>query len=134
MAISWSAGVFSRTFPNKDKEWPGWLGPLPNSTLGVVEGDELSRMQFEERMKRAEEAHHAEIWEADRAPKTIIPTQKASKANVGHSASSGYWDWLRWRRTGTDSQSLEKDVGDRSLPTPNEPTDKPKPTGRWINW
>lgn len=107
MAISWSAGVWSRAFPDKDKEYPGWLGPLPNSALGVVEGDEARKIQFEERMKKAEQAHLAETGGAAAAisnlqkPASVSPPQKVSavetKADTdgAKTSSQGWWSWLK---------------------------------------
>lgn len=76
MAVSWSAGVFSRLFPQTDKEYPGWLGPLPASAVGVLEGKERRRVEFEERMRQAEEAQQAED-----IGKTVIPSKTAKKTD-----------------------------------------------------
>lgn len=100
MAISWSAGVWSRAFPDKDKEYPGWLGPLPNSALGVVEGDEARKIQFEERMKKAEQAHLAETGGTAsnlQKPASLSPPQKvpAVDADGAKTSSQGWWSWLK---------------------------------------
>lgn len=95
MAVSWSAGVFSRLLPETDKEYPGWLGPLPASAIGVLEGNERRRVEFEERMRQAEEAHYAE-----KDGKTAISskpiTVTSGKKDAGHDQTGGYWRWLKW--------------------------------------
>lgn len=102
LAISWSAGVWSRAFPNKDKEYPGWLGPLPNSALGVVEGEEATKMQFEERMKKAEQSHIAETGSSAPNPQNsafaFVPQKTLSvEKNVDGAEKNpqGWWSWLK---------------------------------------
>lgn len=105
MAVSWSAGVFSRAFPQTDREYPGWLGPLPASAIGVLEGKERRKAEFEERMKQAEEAHQVE-----NVRKTVIPNKAAGNAESGQDSTGSYWKWLRW----SGSASGVSNVSDKS--------------------
>ena len=142
VAISWSAGVWERLFPGTAHERPGLLGPLPASTVGVLEGKEARKALFDERMRRAEEAHRAEAaLESESAPKKIvISSKKVGKAKVteeGHDLSGGHWRWLRW---GSGSSQNPNNSSPSSLPPLPSPAssppsaDKPKPSGSWLRW
>jgi hypothetical protein len=146
VAITWSSGVWERLMPETAKEKPGFLGPLPASAAGIIEGQEARKLQFDERMRRAEAAHKAEAaMDSASVPKKIVisskKARKAQAAEESHDLSGGYWRWLRW---GSGSPKEEKRKGASSTssvsspPTPPppsmRPTEKPKPTGSWLRW
>jgi len=118
---------------------PGLLGPLPPSALGVLEGPEARKAQFEERMKKAEEAHKAEMAaEVEAAPKKIVISSKTGNTKAmpeNHDLNGGYWKWLRW-----GSGSVEGKVNSSPpsspypLPQPISSVgiETPKPSGSWL--
>jgi hypothetical protein len=140
LAISWSAGIWERLFPGTAQMRPGLLGPLPPSAVGVLEGPEARKAQFEERMKKAEEAHKAEMAaEVEAAPKKIVISSKTGNTKAmpeNHDLNGGYWKWLRW-----GSGSVEGKVNSSPppspypLPQPISPSvgiETPKPSGSWL--
>lgn len=150
LAISWSSGVWERLLPATAHERPGVLGPLPASAMGVLEGEQARKVEFDERMRKAEEAHKSEtaVGSGSVPKKIVIPTKKGEKAkakateeNRDHDLSGSYWKWLRW---GSGSSQQEGASGSSSLtpssstpprhPPPPLPAEKSKPSGSWLRW
>jgi len=142
LAITWSAGVWERLFPGTAQLRPGLLGPLPASAVGILEGEEARKAQFNERMRRAEKAHKTETSaESTSAPqKIVISSKKKASGNPkvaeeGHDLSGGYWRWLRWGN-GPEEGKASPIIPPPSPPQPSPPaaTEKPKPSGSWLRW
>jgi hypothetical protein len=141
LAITWSAGVWERLFPGTAQLRPGMLGPLP-APAGVLEGQEARKAQFDERMRKAEEAHKAEMAvDSGNFPKKIvISTKKGGEAKTteeGHDLSGGYWRWLRWGDGSPqegESVSPTKTLLPPPPPPPSSSTERAKPSGSWLRW
>ncbi|KIM92196.1 hypothetical protein PILCRDRAFT_810206 [Piloderma croceum F 1598] len=143
LALSWSSGVWERVFPGAAQKQPGLFGPLPASTIGILEGQEARKVQFDERMRRAEEAHKAEAAaDSESAPKKIvISSRKAATAKATeepHDLSGGYWRWLRWESGSSqgDKNTSPSPTSSPLLPRPplSASANKPKPSGSWLRW
>lgn len=114
---------------------------MPPSALGVLEGPEAQKAQFDDRMRRAEEAHEAEVaMDSKTIPKKIvIHSKKAGQAKAteeSHNSSGGYWSWLR-----RGSESVQEDKSSRSSIAPPPQVSSPpasvkesKPRGSWLKW
>jgi Hypoxia induced protein conserved region len=141
LALSWSSGVWERVFPGAAQKQPGLFGPLPASTIGILEGQEARKVQFDGRMRRAEEAHKAEAAAVSESlpKKIVIPSRKAATAKATeepHDLGGGYWRWLRWE-SGSSQEDKNPSPGPTSsslLPRPplSASADKPKPSGSWL--
>ena len=131
--------------PGTAAERPGLLAPLPASAVGILEGEEARKAQFAQRMRRAEDAHNAEVAQkSESSPKIVISSKKAGKAQKmeeSHNLSGSYWKWLRW---GSGSPQKEKVQSASPSPVPSPPppqspstlssAEKPKPSGSWLRW
>jgi len=146
LAITWSTGVWERLFPGTAQVRPGLLGPLP--AVGILEGEEARQAQFNERMRRAEEAHKTEMAEeSTSAPKKILISSKKrgsgnpkvadpKVAEEGHDLSGGYWRWLRWgngSKEGNESSNIPPPPPSQLSP-PSAAAEGPKPSGSWLRW
>jgi hypothetical protein len=145
LAITWSTGVWERLFPGTAQIRPGLLGPLP--AVGILEGEEARQAQFNERMRRAEEAHKTEMAEeSTSAPKKILISSKKrgsgnpkvadpKVAEEGHDLSGGYWRWLRWgngSKEGNENSNIPPPPP--SQLSPSAAAEGPKPSGSWLRW
>lgn len=90
IAMSWSMNVWPELLPAFNQKHPGWLGPLPDSAAGIVEGSDAQKLQFEQRMRQAEEAHQAEAANSfPPAEKIVVRSNKQAQVEVPK--QSGGW-------------------------------------------
>jgi hypothetical protein len=132
--------------PGTAAERPGLLGPLPASAVGILEGEEAQKAQFAQRMRRAEDAHNAEVaLKSESSPKKIVISNKnagkTQKVEESHDLGGSYWRWLRWGSGSPQKEELQ-DASPSPVPSPPSPqsastsssAEKPKPSGSWLRW
>lgn len=135
LAMSWSMNIWPQILPEFDRQHPGWLAPLP--PVGIADTAEAQKIGFEERMREAEETHHAEV--ANAPPEKVVVRSQSLKVD-GSGMQGGYWRWLRWGSSGSASEgsgstpAAPSTAATVSTPHPPTPvaTEKPRQGTSWL--